>query len=484
MRDGQTKLKEERKNNILQQQQIEKKCQLKEEIKSLLDRLAKENDKLRGVEEAYYTHGAYVIASRLKKGDTCPVCGNTFNGLGASLKEIKVTKEDVEQQRQIQKNAEKKKDACVHNLDNLQEQIDALGIKEDALFQEEIANRTNKIKELEEKEKALEKKYISLKKEKETLTRTFDQLVEQASLAEKRIEELKEDSIRLEEEIKNIYKDNASNEKEYEEKRIDTLVFRQFKQQIEQYDALYIKNKATIEHLEEKVKGKEIVDIAKEEEELKEKREKLKELTTQYNGYLTDIQMDQQNHDELAQYSKHYDEAEVRMNRYKNLYNVAAGKTTKTHHDSLENYVQSLKIDYLLDIANRKLKKMSNEQFTFIKQEDNGIGLDVFDYYSNSPRKIGDISGGEKFKAALSLALSLTEMISSSASGVKMDSLFIDEGFGRLDPDSLHSAIQILTELADSDKMIGIISHVEELKNSIDHKINIHKSTTGSTIEI
>ena len=110
--------------------------------------------------------------------------------------------------------------------------------------------------------------------------------------------------------------------------------------------------------------------------------------------------------------------------------------------------------------------------------------LSVFDSYTGKERDVSSLSGGEKFKASLALALGLSDVISNNKGGIKIESLFIDEGFGSLDSESLNQALNILYDLSGNHKLIGVISHVSELKTRIDNKILVKKTNAGSDIEI
>ena len=121
---------------------------------------------------------------------------------------------------------------------------------------------------------------------------------------------------------------------------------------------------------------------------------------------------------------------------------------------------------------------------SFSLQAKAGLDIEVMDFYTFKTRSVKTLSGGESFKAALSLALGLSDVVSSFSGGVNLDALFIDEGFGSLDAESLESAIDVIISLARTGKLIGIISHVEELKNKIDNKIISLKTEKGSSVEI
>ena len=122
----------------------------------------------------------------------------------------------------------------------------------------------------------------------------------------------------------------------------------------------------------------------------------------------------------------------------------------------------------------------SSEQF----RSQTGLELDVIDHYNGTTRSVKTLSGGESFKASLSLALGLSDEIQSFAGGIHLDTMFIDEGFGSLDSESLAQAIKLLSQLSQGNKLIGIISHVDELKEKIDKQIQITKNhEKGSTLK-
>ena len=134
---------------------------------------------------------------------------------------------------------------------------------------------------------------------------------------------------------------------------------------------------------------------------------------------------------------------------------------------------------------------MTSGRFTLVPKMDSenlqsqsGLELDVIDAYTGKQRSVKSLSGGESFKASLALALGLSDMIQSHAGGIQIDSMFVDEGFGTLDAESLEQAISILVSLSDCNRIVGIVSHVEELRSRIDKKLVVTKGQTGSHVRL
>ncbi|MFI3284362.1 MAG: SMC family ATPase [Erysipelotrichaceae bacterium] len=172
------------------------------------------------------------------------------------------------------------------------------------------------------------------------------------------------------------------------------------------------------------------------------------------------------------------------------LSDCANGNISGKQRLTFEIYVQSVYFEKVLILANQRLRKMSNQRYRLqLKKQNNlqslsGLDLEVYDEWTMRYRDVKTLSGGESFKASLSLALGTSDMITQSASGLELDCLFIDEGFGTLDQESLEQAMDILQDLATQDKLVGIISHVETLKQQIDHKILVEKDYDGSHVSV
>lgn len=172
------------------------------------------------------------------------------------------------------------------------------------------------------------------------------------------------------------------------------------------------------------------------------------------------------------------------------MYELVRG-TTGNGKITLEQYIQAAGFDGIIAAANRRLQPMSDNQYELHRKEDslgkksnNFLDLEVLDNYTGYRRPVGNLSGGESFKASLSLALGLSDTVASNLGGVQMDALFIDEGFGTLDRKSIESAMDILINLSGTNKLVGVISHREELIENIPQQIHVKKTKTGSQIDI
>ena len=171
----------------------------------------------------------------------------------------------------------------------------------------------------------------------------------------------------------------------------------------------------------------------------------------------------------------------------KALSDTAAGEVGGKEKITLETYAQMAYFERIIARANTRFMVMSGGQYELKRctEEDNrgknGLGLNVIDHYNGTERSVKTLSGGESFQASLSLALGLSDEIQSAAGGIRLDTLFVDEGFGSLDEDTLNLAMKSLGDLAEGRRLVGIISHVGELKERIQHQIVVVKDKTGGS---
>lgn len=219
-------------------------------------------------------------------------------------------------------------------------------------------------------------------------------------------------------------------------------------------------------------------------EELQEEKEKLQK---QYHYQQSQIENNKKIYQSLKkEYDKNKDILE-KYQHYSHLSDLTSGKNSMKI--SFERYVLSFYFENILEYANIEFSIMSQGRYQFVRKTEvkgnskQGLDLNILDYETGIQRDIQSLSGGESFKAALSLALGLSTMIQSYVGGIELNTLFVDEGFGTLDEESLNQAIEVLMKLGNN-KIIGIISHVNELKEKIDNKIIVKKGQQGSYLMV
>ena len=194
----------------------------------------------------------------------------------------------------------------------------------------------------------------------------------------------------------------------------------------------------------------------------------------------------------IRQGSEKLAELEKRLRWVKALSDTANGTLAGKEKVMLETYIQMTFFDRIIARANTRFMVMSGGQYELRRRQtaennraQSGLELDVIDHYNGTERSVKTLSGGESFKASLSLALGLSDEIQSSAGGIRLDTMFVDEGFGSLDGESLQQAIRALSGLTENSRLVGIISHVAELKEKIDRQIVVTKEKSGgSRVEI
>ncbi|RLQ93366.1 AAA family ATPase [Falsibacillus albus] len=191
---------------------------------------------------------------------------------------------------------------------------------------------------------------------------------------------------------------------------------------------------------------------------------------------------------DVQQINESIKDAEQRYQLIGHLSDMARGQNT--YRITFERFVLASFLDEILRIANERLSKMTSGRYQLLRKTDrskgnvqSGLELLIFDQYTGQERHVKTLSGGESFKASLSLALGLAEVVQQHAGGVSLETMFIDEGFGTLDPESLDNAIEALMDIQSSGRLVGVISHVPELKERIDARLEVISSQNGSRTE-
>ena len=239
-----------------------------------------------------------------------------------------------------------------------------------------------------------------------------------------------------------------------------------------------------------RVADHKIVDLSDLEAKLHALNQELDKLSNQLKEYDFRIKK----HEDLLEIYKDlsvdYERVLHRFETVSGLEKTMRGNLSGRDRITLEQYVQSAYFEYVINEANKRFIKMTDNQFELFRQSEadnkrsqSGLDLEVLDHYTGKKRPVKTLSGGESFKASLALALGLSDVTQSSVGGVAIDAMFVDEGFGTLDRDSLSHALDILLELAEDERLVGVISHVPELREIVDQQIIVHKSSSGSFVK-
>ena len=348
----------------------------------------------------------------------------------------------------------------------------------------------NNLIEVKTKELNISKeKLAKLRLENENLAKKLEGENSTSKEINKSIEELKleiaNNKANFNEAIKEQGFDNIQT---YEDAKLQISMVESVEKEVENYNSELKLTKAKQEDIINKTKDIVFMDITTIDEEIrsiqnnkKELESKLRELHAIIVGNKTILK-------NVENLNIEFKEIEEEYKVLGELADLANGK--KAPYISFERYILASYFEDIIEAANIRLEKMTGDRFSLIRKTSKskgagqkGLELEIYDNYTDSSRDVSSLSGGESFKASLSLALGLSDIVQSNAGGVSLDTMFVDEGFGTLDPQSLDNAIDSLLELQRGGRLVGIISHVEELKERIDAKLEVTSTSKGSKVE-
>lgn len=348
----------------------------------------------------------------------------------------------------------------------------------------------NNLIEVKTKELNISKeKLAKLRLENENLAKKLEGENSTSKEINKSIEELKleiaNNKANFNEAIKEQGFDNIQT---YEDAKLQISMVESLEKEVENYNSELKSTKAKQEDIINKTKDIVFMDITTIDEEIrsiqnnkKELESKLRELHAIIVGNKTILK-------NVENLNIEFKEIEEEYKVLGELADLANGK--KAPYISFERYILASYFEDIIEAANIRLEKMTGDRFSLIRKTSKskgagqkGLELEIYDNYTDSSRDVSSLSGGESFKASLSLALGLSDIVQSNAGGVSLDTMFVDEGFGTLDPQSLDNAIDSLLELQRGGRLVGIISHVEELKERIDAKLEVTSTSKGSKVE-
>lgn len=468
---------------------------------------------------AFLDDQAGILAAELAENQPCPVCGSLHHPSPAMKTDDAPTRETVEQS---QKRWEESKTA-----------MDEAGRKAAALR----GTRDSSLQHMEEKAKGLNMptEPAALKETLMEEQKRFRSKWKEVTGALAASEAAAEAKVVLEEKLETLQKKQEEDEEAYRKLELESA---RLQEQIENLSANYSELKETLPYpdrgaarkavalLEQKIREiREAVQSAEENEKAAARRiqeaegrmdelqkqiregesaesmtsEELEESQKQKKREQLRLQAEAKEDNliwetnsaaagSIRKLSGEREQAARKYSMLQNLADTANGNLSGKQRIQLETYVQQQLFDRILVRANTRFRVMSGGQYDLVrrkeyqKNQQSGLDLDVVDHYNGTTRSVSTLSGGESFMASLSLALGLSDEIQESAGGVQLDALFVDEGFGSLDEETLDQAMKAIQALAeDGGRIVGIISHVTELQNRIDRQLLVRKMKSGGS---
>ena len=472
---------------------------------------------------SYFANQAGLLASRLIKGEPCPVCGSIEHPRPASYSDQFVTQEEINQYKkkadQVEKEYQVASKACVDanlKMSTLQNELELVlkSVTEQTIplrsvktfidehtvqLKKEQKEISTRIKQLQQRSKRYQELLKMIPKLQQKLTALAEE-VSQSEITQAKL------SVEHEQIQKQVQETTAKLKysSETEAKNRVAILAKQILEYQQQIDQLTNESKlamdelvyvsAQIDMLKEKVESS-IDEIPLQKNQLGLLQAEIENLQVQQEEILKSIH-DTQMYESDAQDTKkkiksESDAYQTKLSRYSSLRELADvamgnGRSSK-EKITLQEYVQIAYLDRMIHKANERYLSMSNQQYQLVrsagtkdKRSHEALDLDVIDFSNGSIRPVSSLSGGESFIASLALALGMSDEIQSQAGGIQIDTMFIDEGFGTLDQDSLNNAIQTLMKLSGENRLVGIISHVKELKERIHKGIIVTKDLHGS----
>ncbi|MGM8215463.1 AAA family ATPase [Bacillaceae bacterium W0354] len=446
-------------------------------------------------------------------------CEDELNNLGIELNNVNQTFDDIRQegkkQKQLVKELKEKKaklqelqksyeqvEKELNELQNKQDNLQKEYYKADSLYKSAKAVYDETLKSIPEEVREINVLEVKINETKH-LKISMDQAWEKA---QKEVEEYREVYTKVKANEENVSKQLAESESKlskaetqftaalkeagfeseqlYQQAKRTESERKQLKENLEKYKEALLTTRNRINQLKEQLTEQEKIDLASYELQMQEAEQAYEQTLRIYNSTVQQAQDVQDIKCQIEKASTKVEHQEKQLNQIADLYDVIRG-----HNDlkiSFERYLQIEYLEQIIEAANERLKRLSNGQF-YLKRSNrqeshgkqSGLGLDVYDVYTGQDRDVKSLSGGEKFNASLCLALGMSDVIQSFQGGVVIDTMFIDEGFGSLDDESLNKAVDTLIDLQKSGRMIGVISHVQELKSSIPAILQVEKTKEG-----
>lgn len=448
-------------------------------------------------QNSYYLSQAGLLARELKAGQPCPVCGSTAHPCPAQITPETVTRQALEQAAQRRETAEKaQSDAATRlaanraALDEREDRLRALKIGADETRQRLAARIDAAHQAAADRQREIDaarSAYQALDKRKTAAQSAVDAAQKQLAALEK---DLRAQTEAFEQKrAAHGFEDEAS----YRLAKRTNAEIERLDREIRNYDEQKRTLAAQTHELEEKLSGRQRTDLAALQNRRAAALDRQAKAENAEKAMVRKLTLHESAEREIRQANAAIQKKRGKWQIIQELYTCCAGIAAGNPRAKLtfEAYVQQYYFRFVVAAANKRLTRLTDGMFTLRVMREaanrvsqSGLDLEVLDRSTGQARDVSTLSGGESFLASLALALGLSDAVQSQSGQIRMDAMFIDEGFGSLDENALRSSIDVLLELADGKRLIGIISHVQELEERIDKQIVVTKTPNGSTVRM
>lgn len=469
----------------------------KRELQRLTEDSSRAQAAYTAAQNSYYLSQAGLLARELKAGQPCPVCGSTAHPCPAQITPETVTRQALEQAAKRRETAEKaQSDAATRlaanraALDEREGRLRTLKIGADETRQRLAARIDAAHQAAADRQRAIDaarSAYQALDKRKTAAQSAVDAAQKQLAALEK---DLRAQTEAFEQKrAAHGFEDEAS----YRLAKRTNADIERLDREIRNFDEQKRTLAAQTHELEDKLSGRQRTDLAALQNRRAAALDRQAKAENAEKAMVRKLTLHESAEREIRQANAAIQKKRGKWQIIQELYTCCAGIAAGNPRAKLtfEAYVQQYYFRFVVAAANKRLTRLTDGMFTLRVMREaanrvsqSGLDLEVLDRSTGQARDVSTLSGGESFLASLALALGLSDAVQSQSGQIRMDAMFIDEGFGSLDENALRSSIDVLLELADGKRLIGIISHVQELEERIDKQIVVTKTPNGSTVRM
>ncbi len=447
--------------------------------------------------ESYYLSQAGLLAASLKAGKPCPVCGSCEHPHPACLSETAITREKLETAERKRRDAENTLMDASATLTGITAKIAAALERLGALHvsaDETESSVTAKVQTLTEQARQIRNAIEQSRKAMHDLQLKYKESEGRVKGLKKQIEDT---VFRLAEQqrlfAQGLAEHGFTDVRDFELAVLSTASVARLEKAIRTHYEQRQSLSDQLSRLQEKLKGKEPSDLTALENRQAELDAAQKKADADEKAVSARVSLHEDVYREIQAALRQRQRREEHWAVVRDLYDCCSGKAGGNRRAKLtfETYVQQYYFKQVVAAANKRLTILTDGLFTLRCREEaadrvhqSGLDLDVLDHSTGQWRDVSTLSGGESFLASLALALGLSDVVQGQSGAIRMEAMFIDEGFGTLDENALRNSLRVLSSLADGKRLIGIISHVQGLKEKIDRQIVVSKTLRGSVVSI